>query len=186
MHSYDAVMIAVLVVATLVGAWRGLVWQLASLLSMVASYFVAFKLSPIVTPLLGGQPPWDRIVVMFVLCVVTALVIWGVFRKLSHLLARLKLKTLDRQFGAVVGLGVGVLLCVVITLFAAALLPEVERQAVVRSHSGYYIAVGLAKAHTILPDEAYEVLGPYLREAREYLDRRVSVFQCFGSSVFRL
>ena len=172
MQSYDVVMIAVLVVATLVGAWRGLVWQLASLLSLVASYFVALKLSPLVTPLVGGQPPWNRIVVMLGLCVLTSLIIWGVFRKMAHLLAKLKLKTLDRQFGAVVGLGVGALLCVVITLFAAALLPEVERQAVVRSRTGYCLAVGLAKAHSVLPDEAYQVLSPYLREAREYLDRR--------------
>ena len=109
---------------------------------------------------------------MLGLCVLTSLIIWGVFRKMAHLLAKLKLKTLDRQFGAVVGLGVGALLCVVITLFAAALLPEVERQAVVRSRTGYCLAVGLAKAHSVLPDEAYQVLSPYLREAREYLDRR--------------
>ena len=170
MQSYDMVMIAVLVVATLVGAWRGLVWQLASLLSMAASYFIALKISPIVTPWFGGQPPWNRIVVMFVLCVLTALVIWGVFRKLAGMLTRLRLKVLDRQFGAVVGLGVGVVLCVVITLFAVALLPETERQAVARSRSGYYIAVGLAKLPMILPEEIDEVVRPYLQQARTQLD----------------
>jgi len=79
----------------------------------------------------------------------------------------MKLKEFDRQVGALVGLVKGVLLCVLITLFAVALLDEPKRKSIVNSRSGYYIAVLLDKAHPIMPDQVQDILHPYLHEKLE-------------------
>ena len=45
MQSYDIFMLAVLVITTIWGLWKGLAWQLASLGSIFLSYFVAHPIS---------------------------------------------------------------------------------------------------------------------------------------------
>ena len=45
MEIYDVVMLAVLIGATLIGFWKGLAWQIASIASLVASYFLSLKFS---------------------------------------------------------------------------------------------------------------------------------------------
>ena len=41
MQTYDIIMLIVLAAALAFGAWKGLAWQVASFVSMFASYFVA-------------------------------------------------------------------------------------------------------------------------------------------------
>ena len=53
-HPYDWVMIIILVVTTLLGAWKGMAWQVASLASVVLSFLVAVRFSPLVAPLFGS------------------------------------------------------------------------------------------------------------------------------------
>ena len=69
---------------------------------------------------------------MLVLYVVTAGAIWLLFRLVSGIIDRLKLKEFDRQLGALFGLAKGVLYCVIITFFAVTL-SEPARQAVLQS-----------------------------------------------------
>ena len=59
--------------------------------------------------------PLNRFIAMFIIYLVCALVIWGIFRLVSGFIDRLKLKEFDRQMGAVVGLIKGGLLCIAIT-----------------------------------------------------------------------
>ncbi len=46
METYDICMLLVLVAATVFGAYKGMAWQIASLASLVVSYFVALRFSP--------------------------------------------------------------------------------------------------------------------------------------------
>jgi membrane protein required for colicin V production len=85
------------------------------------------------------------------------------------MIEKVKLKEFDRQIGAIFGLAKGVLLCVLITLFAVTLLSEPQRQAICNSRSGYYIAVLLDKADGVIPGELHEVLDPYI----DRLDQQV-------------
>ena len=80
----------------------------------------------------------------------------------------MQLKEFDRQLGTLFGAVKGVLWCVVITFFAVTL-SEPARQGVLKSHSGYYIAVLTARAVPLLPQEVRAVLGKYIDE----LDRRL-------------
>ncbi len=169
MDTYDYFMIVVLAAATIFGFWKGLAWQIASLASLVVSYFVALSFSSQLAPLFGSQAPFNRFVAMLVLYLVCSIVIWSLFRLVGDAIDRLKLREFDRQIGALLGLAKGVLLCVAITLFAVTLMPEEQKQKIVDSKSGMYIAILLDRSHGVMPAEIHEVLHPYIHEAQEKL-----------------
>ena len=169
MQPYDILMVIVLAAATMFGAWKGMVWQLASLASLVVSYFVALQFSPQLAPMFGDQAPWNRFIAMLVIYIATSLVVWLLFRVVAGFLDRVKLKEFDRQLGAIFGLAKGVLLCVAITFFAVSLLPDEKKETVLDSRSGHYIGVLLTQSHGVMPEEIHEVLHPYLNKLEEKL-----------------
>ena len=170
MQNYDLAMIAVLAGATLWGFYRGMARQVASLASLVASYFIALRVSPSLAPYLGKQEPTNRFLAMLLAYLVTALVIWLVFRKVSQFIERVQLKEFDRQAGAIFGATKGVLLCVAITFFMVSL-SDAGRGTVLASRSGVYIARLLRDADPVIPKELHAVLDPYLRKLEQQLDR---------------
>jgi membrane protein required for colicin V production len=169
METYDLIMLAVLAVATILGACKGLAWQVASVASIFASYYVAYRFRTPVAQQIRVEAPWNTFAAMLVLYLGCSLVIWLAFRLISGLLDNLKLKDFDRHAGATLGLARGVLWCVIITLFAVTLLGESSRQAIVRSRSGHYIAKLLDRSEAIMPEEIHQVLDPYVRTLDERL-----------------
>jgi len=133
MQTYDFLMIAVLVAATLFGFWKGMAWQLASLASLGLSYIAALKFSEQLAPVFGDHAPWNRFVAMLAIYIGTSFVIWMLFRLVAGAIDKVRLESFDRQLGAMFGLAKGVLLCVVITFFAVASLPPAQGQAIVES-----------------------------------------------------
>ena len=134
---YDMLMLGVLVVATLIGFWKGFAWQVASLAAIVGSYFVAYWYREPVAAWIPLADPWRMFGAMFVLYVGSSLAIWCLFRLTSRLIDRWKLKDFDRQLGALLGLAKGLLLCALITFFSVTLLGEQKRSAILQSRSGY-------------------------------------------------
>ncbi len=169
MQGYDLLMIIVLVAAVVWGAWKGFAWQVASLGSMIASYIVALTFRQHVARFIDASPPWNMFVSMLILFLGTSLVVWVGFNLVAEVIEKVKLKEFDRQIGAIFGLAKGVLLCVLITLFAVTLLSDQQRQAICNSRSGYYIAVLLDKADGVIPGELHQVLDPYI----DRLDQQV-------------
>lgn len=169
MQAYDLLMLIVLIAAVVWGAWKGFAWQIASLASLVASYFVALTFRQQVAQFINATPPWNMFLAMLILFLGTSLVVWVGFNLVAELIEKVKLKEFDRQVGALFGLAKGVLLCVLITLFAVTLLSEPQRQAICTSRSGYYIAILLDHADGLIPGELHEVLDPYI----DQLDRDV-------------
>ena len=162
MQAYDLLMLIVLALAIVWGAWKGLAWQIASLASIALSYLVALNFRQPLAGVIDASPPWNIFSAMLILFLGTGLVVWVGFNLVSELIERVKLKEFDRQLGAIFGAAKGVLLCVLITLFSVALLGDGQRQAICNSKSGYYIAVLLDRADAVIPKELHEVLEPYL------------------------
>jgi len=169
MEPYDLFMLFVLVAATILGAWKGMAWQIASAASLIVSYAVALHFSPRIAHLFGDQEPLNRFIAMFVLYLGTSIAIWLAFRVVRGFLDRVRLQEFDRQMGALFGLAKGVLLCVAITFFAVTLSAR-ARGLVLESRSGQYIALLLDRAHSVMPREIHDVLGPYLHQLEEELD----------------
>lgn len=164
MQIYDIIMLIVLLSATVFGAWKGLAWQVASLSAIFFSYYVAMEFREPVSQYINASPPWNVFVAMLLLYVGTSFVIWLVFRFISSFIDRVRLKSFDRQIGALFGFAKGVVLCVIITLFAVSLLGEEQRKTIIDSHSGHYIAVLLDQTHGFIPKEIHGVVHPYVHE----------------------
>lgn len=167
-QAYDIIMLVVLILAAVFGAWKGIAWQVASMSSLVVSYVVAVRFSGGLAPYISDSEPWNRFLAMLILFVITSLGIWIVFRMVAGLIDRVRLREFDRQMGALFGLAKGFLLCLVITFFAVTL-TESSRQAVLKSRSGYYIALMIQRGGPLLPEDAREVVGEYI----DALDRRL-------------
>lgn len=168
MDSYDLLMLLVLGANLLLGVWKGFAWQLASIGSLVLSYFMALRYSTALAPMVGTQAPLNRFVAMFLLYLASSLFVWLCFRAVSGFIDRLKLKDFDRQVGALFGAAKGVLWCIAITFFALSLLPATRDQ-VLQSHSGHYIALALDNAGQVMPSEIHQVLDPYLNRLQTEL-----------------
>jgi len=169
MQTYDYLMIAVLAVATLFGFVKGLAWQIASLASIAASYWVALRFSDRLAPQISTQAPWNKFLAMLIIYVGCSLFIWSAFRIVANFIDRVRLNEFDRQMGALVGFAKGVLLCVAITFFAVSLL-ESKRQQILASRSGQAVVKLLHKAESITPPEIQEVIGPYMQKVNERFD----------------
>jgi membrane protein required for colicin V production len=166
---YDFVMLAVLVAATLFGLWKGMAWQIASVASLVVSFFVAVRLSGVVAPHISAQEPWNRFIAMLGLYIATSAAIWLAFRLVAGIIDRVRLKEFDHQVGALFGLAKGALLCLLITFFAVTL-SESLRQAVLKAYSGRYIAILIKRTSPIMPSDVQKYLGTYIDELDRKLD----------------
>jgi membrane protein required for colicin V production len=170
METYDLVMLAVLAAATIFGFWKGLAWQVASVASLVVSYFVALKFADRIAPLVSQHAPWNKFVAMLLIYAGTSLAIWMVYRAIGSAIDRVKLNEFDRQMGALVGFAKGVLFCIAITFFAVTILGQQQRDRILSSRSGRYIVQVLDKADAVAPPEIKQVIGPYLNQINERLD----------------
>ena len=119
MTSLDWIFIAVVLGSMLLGAWRGLVYEVLSLLGLVVAFMVARTWAQEVAvwlPLDG----WDmqlRYAAGFVLLIVGAMFAWGVISWLSkQLIEAVGLRPVDRTLGALFGVLRGGLLLLVLAL----------------------------------------------------------------------
>jgi membrane protein required for colicin V production len=167
MEIYDIIMLVVLVGAALFGAVKGFAWQLASIASILVSYFVAYRFREPFSQSIHADPPWNRFLAMLILYIGTALVVWVLFRMISGTIDRMRLKEFDRQVGALFGLAKGGLYCILITMFAVSLMGDDIREKIVLSRSGRYIAKVLDRSQAVIPPEIHEVVEPYLNRFDE-------------------
>lgn len=171
MQAYDLIMLIVLAATTIFGAIKGFAWQLASLASIVASYFVAYFFRNDVAKVINAQPPWNLFLSMLLLYFGSSLIIWMLFRMVSTSIDKVKLKEFDRHLGAGFGLLKGMILCLIITMFAMTLLGASQQQQIAKSKSGLYISRILANADGILPKEIKQVVGPYIDNVEKRLQQ---------------
>jgi membrane protein required for colicin V production len=161
-ETYDILMLIVLAAAAMFGAVKGFAWQLASIASIVVSYFVAYRFREPLSHSIVAEPPWNRFLAMLILFVGTSLVVWVAFNMVRRTIDRMKLKEFDRQIGALFGLLKGGLYCTLITLFAVTLMGDGIREKIVASKSGRFIARHLDRSESVIPPEIHQFLRPYL------------------------
>ena len=117
LNTVDALLLATLGLSILIGAMRGLLFELMSLAGWVVAYAVAYLFSPRLLPLLPQDPmagtafagsamgPGMMPLLAFVLCFVGVLIAWGLLAQLLRLLIRATpLSGFDRLLGSVFGL----------------------------------------------------------------------------------
>ncbi len=170
MQTYDMLIALVLVAATLFGFWKGMAWQVASLASLIVSYFAALKFADQLAPMISNHAPWNKFVAMLAIYIGTSFVIWTLFRLVSGMIDRVKLDGFDHQMGALIGFAKGVLLSIAITFFAVTILPQNQKDMIIASRTGEYVVRLLDKTHTIVPPEIHDVIHPYVEKIEQRLD----------------
>lgn len=173
MQGYDIAMLVVMVFAIFRGYAKGLAWQIASIASIVISYFVAYRFKEQVAQMIDLADPWRGLIAMMVLFVGSSLVIWFIFQNIRASIEKAKLKDFDQQLGAIFGGVKGAAWCTVITLVALSFLAPTMSQQIVNSRSGGYIARMLASSKSVIPQEIQQVVQPYIQRAEQQLQERV-------------
>src|ERR1035437_2354822 len=115
----DWILMAVLLVSLLLGAWRGLVYEVLALLSWIAAFILAQWFAPDLAPKLplGGASAVLRYALAFVLVFVLGVFVGGLLAKfVKKLFAAVGLRPADRALGAAFGLTRGVILFLVATV----------------------------------------------------------------------
>ncbi len=169
MQPYDIVILILLGVVTLLGFWKGMAWQVASLASIFVSAGIAVHGSRPIAHWFGEHEPWNRFLAMLVLYLVTALTIWIAFRLISGIINRVRLKEFDRQIGAMFGLAKGILWALLLTFFLVTLTVS-GREMVLQSRAGRVLCSTIQKAKPILPDEITNKLSTYLDDFDQKLE----------------
>jgi membrane protein required for colicin V production len=121
MTAFDFLVIGIVGLSTVFAFWRGFVRVLASLAAWVVGVLAAIRFSPLVGTILPdvGESPAVRYVVAFAIILVLALIVGALIGFLVSRLARAAgLGFLDRLLGAVFGVARGILIAVLLVLFA--------------------------------------------------------------------
>lgn len=103
---FDFAVMGILALSALVGAWRGIVNELVSLLSWVLALFVSYRWSHLLAPLLSGaidDEGWQRIAGFALLFVAVMLLVGMVHFLVRKLIRALGLRPADRLFGFAFG-----------------------------------------------------------------------------------
>lgn len=115
----DWAFLGVLAVSLIIGAWRGLVYEVLSVLGWALSFYLAQFFSPDVAgrlPLQGASEPVRyaaAFVLVFVLAVLLAGLVAVLFKKMVEAIG---LRPVDRTLGAAFGLVRGVILLLALTV----------------------------------------------------------------------
>ena len=158
---YDLVILAILVYASLRGAARGLVWQLAWIVALILCFAFAESVSIALAPHIKVEPPLNRWIAMFVLYVGFSFASFGVARMLRGWIEKAKFVEFDRHLGGIFGFLKGVVFSLVLTFFVVTL-SERMRATVLNSYSGFAAGTIMEHLHPVMPKELHSVLEPYI------------------------
>jgi len=151
----DIALLAVLLLSVIVGLWRGLVFELMSLVGWV----VAYVLAQIYTPEVTGYVPIGeagsalRYGAAFAVSFIVVLLVWSVLARLARMLVHATpLTVIDRALGAGFGLLRGLVLLLVVSTLVS-LTSVRESPGWTASRGAAWLAVTLQGLKPMLPSE---------------------------------
>ncbi len=150
----DWALLAVLLLSIVLGLWRGLVFELLSLLGWIAAYIAAQAATPMLAPMLPIGVPGGGLnqAVAFALAFIAALLIWALASRLLRALVHATpLQVVDRVLGGGFGaLRGAVLLLAVATVVS--LTPAGRSAAWQHSHGAVWLSAALQGLKPVLPE----------------------------------
>lgn len=156
----DLISLALLVIFLIRGVWKGFVWQMAGLVSLIGGMVAANKLSPKVAPKLHENfaifrehDNADVITSYFLIFVAVMLVVLVLARALKGLIDRLRLNSYDRLLGGLFGglkaVAVIVLVISVLTMFESTLVND----HIAKAYTGKVADFAVKKSGPLFPEE---------------------------------
>jgi len=160
-HIAVAKFLVLLLGAVLFGYWKGLAWQIASVAAIVVSYFAAYRFRDQVAQYVQAEYPFNRIAAMLIIFVACSLIIWLAYAYVNRSLEKAELDGFNRQMGALVGAFLGILLCMVVTMFSVSLLGQPAHDSIHYSKFGPYVLRGISMVRSVVPEELSASLDPH-------------------------
>ncbi len=154
----DLTLLAMVVASVLIGLWRGLVFEVLSVLGWLAAYFAAQWFTPDLLQYMpiGAAGSALKHAATFAVVFVAALVVWGVAARVVRMVVRAVpvVSTADRLMGAAFGLVRAVVLLLAISTVVG-LTPLMKSQAWQRSHVAVWSNGLLQGMKHVLPADFY-------------------------------
>jgi membrane protein required for colicin V production len=150
----DACLAAVLVVSVIVGLWRGLVFEVLSLVGWVAAFVAAQVFAPVAAPWLPVGVPGSALnhALSLLLVFVLALLLCALAARLARMVIHATpLQPVDRLLGGAFGLARGAVLLLVVATVVL-LSPARASVAWQQSYGARWLATFLHGLKPVLPD----------------------------------
>ncbi|MDR1486209.1 MAG: CvpA family protein [Planctomycetaceae bacterium] len=157
MTLFDIIILLILFIFAIRGLALGMISQIISVGSYILCWVVSTRFSFLVAPSIPAQPPWDNIGAIIILFIVTMIAIRFVHSMIRKLIEKFRLVKYDRILGLLLGAVKGLILCMVITFFAA-MLCEKSRQMVLVSKSGNMISQLIVRVGCFIPEDSGKML----------------------------
>ena len=162
MQTFDIVMTVVLGGSVLIGAWKGMVWQISMVGSILGSFYVARTMHQNLAEAIGDLgSPWSTYLAMGALYILTSMLIWFLHGIVQKKLEKHDMKTFDHQTGGLMGIVNGALLCSVLTVTMVAFTGEETHGNIAESKSGVYINKMVKAVRDILPADVAEPINKH-------------------------
>lgn len=152
MCAFDIVVLLILIGMTFRGGLSGIISQIASILSIIAGWYVSTRYFSIAMPYFAKWPEWQKPISILAIFIVSFLAVKIVSIFLQRFISLAHMKEFDRQMGALLGLVKGIVVCIVLT-YIAVIASEKTKNAVVESESGKYITMVILKIEELLPEK---------------------------------
>ena len=150
----DLTLLAVLALSVVVGLWRGVVFELMSLVGWVVAYIAAQAWSPLLAPQVPVGTPGSPLQggVAFALSFLAVLIVWSILARLARLLVHATpLTFIDRVLGAGFGLLRGAVLLLAVSTVVA-FTPAARSQPWQESRGAAWLGAALQGLKPVLPD----------------------------------
>ena len=150
----DWLLLAVLALSVAVGLWRGLVFEVLSLVGWVAAYIAAQVLAPVVAPMVPVGTPGGALNLgaAFALVFVLALIVWALASRLVRLVIHATpLQLIDRVLGGGFGLLRGAVLLLAVATVVA-MTPASRTPAWQHSQGAAWLGAVLQGLKPVLPE----------------------------------
>jgi membrane protein required for colicin V production len=161
MNAYDFIVLGILLFATIRGAMKGIVWQLAAIAALVLCFVFAAPASAFVAPYIGIEPPLGRWITMLVIYLAFSFFCFAAARGVRGVIERMKFEEYDRHVGALFGLIKGIIFCLVLTFFLVTISSSAARR-IRGSLSGDAAAIIMDRLHPVLSGDFHDAIEKYI------------------------
>ena len=175
MQTFDIVMALVFTGSILIGAWKGMLWQICMVSSIVVSFFAAREFHGGLAEAISDiGSPLNEYLAMGAVYILTSLAIWVIHSFLQKRIAKHEMKTFDHQTGALMGIINGALLCSILTVTMVAFTSEDSHGQIAESKSGIYVDKMVTAVRKVLPPDMAEPVN-------KHFDRLHSIIEQHGA-----
>ena len=157
---FDLLGAGFVLLAAVLGAWKGFAWQVASVISPVAGIALGWPLSEKLAPHLEAASPFDRWAAFAILFVLVSMVVYLLALGIRKTLERAGLRPWDRHLGFLAGGLKGFALAVFLTAAGLALFAD-QSERVRATRMGRLMTAAVRSVDPALPPAVGAILEPF-------------------------